>query len=155
MCDRENDMDAEQEPEEIGDETVQRSLPKDFTKSQGKTTTFSYPGPILSSDDSEDAMSTPRRHISRIKARSKYLRCIQQFWPKFPRTHNAMTANECCNHGRLCLGLNKSTILKSAGGDSQQPRRLRRCTNQDSLRGRNYTSNRGGHATSSPSWGGK
>ena len=38
MCDREDDKDAEQEPEEIGDETVRRSLPKGFTKSQGKTT---------------------------------------------------------------------------------------------------------------------
>jgi hypothetical protein len=63
-----------------------------FTKSQGKTTTFSYPGPILPSDYSEDERSTPRRRISRIKAHSKYLRSIQQFWPKFPRTHNAMSA---------------------------------------------------------------
>jgi hypothetical protein len=91
MCDRKDDKDAEQEPEEIGDETVRRSLPMGFTKSQGKTTTFSYPGPILPSDDSEDESSTLRRRISRIKARSKYLRCIQQFWPKFPRTHNAMS----------------------------------------------------------------
>ncbi len=36
---------------------------------------------------------------------------------------------------------------KSAGGDPRRPRRLRRCTNQDRLRGRNYTSNRGCHAT--------
>ncbi len=50
MCDQEDDKDAEQEPEEIGDETVRRSLPKGFTKSQGKATTFSYPGPILPSD---------------------------------------------------------------------------------------------------------
>jgi hypothetical protein len=54
MCDREDDKDAEQEPEEIRDETVRRSLPKRFTKSQGKTTTFSYPGPILPSNDLED-----------------------------------------------------------------------------------------------------
>ena len=53
MCDREDDKDAEQEPEEIGEETVRRSVPKGFTKSQGKTTTFSYPGPILPSDDSK------------------------------------------------------------------------------------------------------
>ena len=92
MCDREDDKDAEQEPEEIGDETVRKSLPKGFTKSRGKTTTFSYPGPILPSDDSEDESPTPRRRISRIKARSKYVRGIQQFWPKFPRTHNAMSA---------------------------------------------------------------
>ncbi len=32
ICDREDDKDAEQEPEEIGEETVQRSLPKGFTK---------------------------------------------------------------------------------------------------------------------------
>jgi hypothetical protein len=51
MCDREDDKDAEQEADEIGDETVLRSLPERFTKSQGKTTTFSYPGPILPSDD--------------------------------------------------------------------------------------------------------
>jgi hypothetical protein len=70
MCDREDDKNAEQEPEEIGEETVQRSLPKGFTKSQGKTTTFSYPGPILPSDDSEDESSTPRRRISSIKALS-------------------------------------------------------------------------------------
>jgi hypothetical protein len=88
MCDK----DAEQEPEEIGDETVLRFLPKGFTKSQGKTTPFSYPGPILPSDDSEDESSTPRRSISRIKARSKYLCRIQEFWPKFPRTHNALSA---------------------------------------------------------------
>ena len=92
MCDREDDKDAEQEPEEIGEETVRRSVSKGFTKSRGKTTTFSYPGPILPSDDSEDESSTPRRRISRIKARSKYLRGMQQFWPKFPRTHNAMSA---------------------------------------------------------------
>ncbi len=36
---------------------------------------------------------------------------------------------------------------KSAGGDPRRPRRLRRCANQDHSRGRNYTSNRGGHAT--------
>ncbi len=35
MCDREDDNHAEQEPEEIRDETVKRSLPKRFTKSQG------------------------------------------------------------------------------------------------------------------------
>ena len=35
---------------------------------------------------------------------------------------------------------------KSAGGDPRRPRRLRRCVNQDRSRGRNYTSNRGGHA---------
>jgi hypothetical protein len=33
MCDREDDKDAEQEPEEIGEETLWRSLPKGFTKS--------------------------------------------------------------------------------------------------------------------------
>jgi hypothetical protein len=92
MCDREDNKDAEQEPEEIGDETVRKSLRKGFTKSQGKTTTFSYPGPILPSDDSEDESSTPRPRISRIKASSKYLRGTQQFWPEFPRTHNAMSA---------------------------------------------------------------
>ncbi len=54
MCDREDDKDAEQEPEKIGDETVRISLPKGFTKSQGKATTCSYPGPILPSEDSED-----------------------------------------------------------------------------------------------------
>jgi hypothetical protein len=74
MCDREDDKDAEQEPEEIGDETVQRSLPKGFTKNHGKTTTFSYPGLILPSDDQEDERSTPKHSISRVKARSKYLR---------------------------------------------------------------------------------
>jgi hypothetical protein len=83
---------TKQEPEEIGEETVRRSVSKGFTKSQGKTTTFSCPGPILPSDDSEDESSTPRRRISRIKARSKYLRGIQQFWPKYSRTHNAMSA---------------------------------------------------------------
>ncbi len=92
MCDREDDKDAGQEPEEIGEETVRRSVTKGFTKSQGKTTTFSYPGPILPSDDSEDENSTPIRRFSRIKASSKYLRGIQQFWPKFPRTHTAMSA---------------------------------------------------------------
>ncbi len=46
MCDREDDNDAEQEPEEIGEETVRRSVSKGFNKSLGKTTTFSYPGPI-------------------------------------------------------------------------------------------------------------
>jgi hypothetical protein len=91
MCDREVDKDAEQEPEEIGEETVRRSVSKGFTKSRGKTTTFSYPEPILPSDDSEDESSTTRRLISRIKASSKNLRCIKQFWPKFPRTHNAMS----------------------------------------------------------------
>ena len=40
MCDREDDKDAEQEPEEIGEETVRRSVSKGFTKSRGKTTTF-------------------------------------------------------------------------------------------------------------------
>jgi hypothetical protein len=89
MCVREDDKDAEQELEEIGEETVRRSMSKGFTKSQGKTTTFSYPGLILPSDDSEDESSTP---ISRINASSKYLRGIQQFWPKFARTHNAMSA---------------------------------------------------------------
>ncbi len=51
MCDREDDKNAEQEPEEIGEKTVQRCVSKGFTKSRGKTTTFSYPGPILTSDD--------------------------------------------------------------------------------------------------------
>jgi len=100
MCDREDDKDAEQEPEEIGEETVRRSLPKGFTKSQGKTTIFSYLGPnrpILPSDDSdsENERSTLRRRISRIKAVSKCLRCIQQLssWPEFPRAqdHDAMS----------------------------------------------------------------
>ncbi len=63
-----------------------------YTKSLGKTTTFSYPGPILPSDDSEDESSTPRLRISRIKASSKYLCGIQPFWPKFPRTQNSMSA---------------------------------------------------------------
>ncbi len=36
---------------------------------------------------------------------------------------------------------------KSTGGDQRQPRRLRRCANQDCSRGCNYTSNRGGRAT--------
>ncbi len=36
---------------------------------------------------------------------------------------------------------------KSAGGDPRRPRRLQRCVNQDCSRGRNYTSNQGGHAT--------
>ncbi len=84
--------DAEQEPEDIGGETVRRSLPKGFTKSQGKTMTFSYPGPILPSDYPKGESSIPRRSISRFKASPKYLRCIQQFWPKFPRTHNAMSS---------------------------------------------------------------
>ena len=57
MCDREDDKDAEQEPEEIGEETVRSSVSKGFTKSRGKTTTFSYPGTILTSDDSEDERS--------------------------------------------------------------------------------------------------
>jgi hypothetical protein len=47
MYERGDDKDAEQEPEKIGNETVLKSLPKGFTKSQGKTTTFSYPRPIL------------------------------------------------------------------------------------------------------------
>ena len=37
--------------------------------------------------------------------------------------------------------------IKSTGGDPLRPRRLRRCVNQDRSRGRNYKSNRGGHAT--------
>ena len=76
MCDREDDKDAEQEPEEIEEETVRRSVSKSFTKSQGKTKTFSYPGPILPSDDSEDENSTPRRRISSIIAVPKCLRGI-------------------------------------------------------------------------------
>jgi hypothetical protein len=36
---------------------------------------------------------------------------------------------------------------KSASGDPRRPRRLQRCVNQDCSRGRNYTSNRGGHVT--------
>jgi hypothetical protein len=91
MCDREDAKDAEQEPKEIGDEIMRKSLPKGFTKSRGKTTKLSYPGPILLSDDWEDERSTPRRRISRIKARSKYLSCIQQFWPIFPRMSTATT----------------------------------------------------------------
>jgi hypothetical protein len=93
MCDRE-DKDVEQEPEEIGEETVRRSSLKGFTKSRGKTTTLSYPGPILTSDNSEDESSTPRHSISRIKAVPKCLCSIQQFWPEFPRTqdHDAMSA---------------------------------------------------------------
>jgi hypothetical protein len=93
MCDREDDKDAEQEPEEIGEETVRRSVSKGFTKCRGKTMTFSYPGPILTSDDSEDESSTPRRRISRIKAVPKYLCGIQQLWPEVPRAqdHGAMS----------------------------------------------------------------
>jgi len=94
MCDREDDKDAEQEPEEIGEETVRRSVSKGFTKSRGKTTTFSYPGLIPTSVDSEDESSTPRRRMSCIKAVPKCLRGIQQFLPEFPRTkdHDAMSA---------------------------------------------------------------
>ncbi len=88
MCDREDDKDVEQEPEEIGEETVRRSMSKRFTKSRGKTTTLSYPGPILTSDDLEDESSTPRRSISRIMASPKCLSSIQQFWPEFHRTQN-------------------------------------------------------------------
>jgi hypothetical protein len=36
---------------------------------------------------------------------------------------------------------------KSADGDPRRQHRLGRCANQDRSRGRNYTSNRGGHAT--------
>ncbi len=46
---------------------------------------------------------------------------------------------------RRSLDLDKST--KSAGRDSRRPRRLQHCVNQDCSRGRNYTSNRGCHAT--------
>jgi hypothetical protein len=43
----------------------------------------------------------------------------------------------------------KTSQTKFAGGDprTRRPRRLRRCANQDRLRGSNYTSNQGGHAT--------
>jgi hypothetical protein len=89
-----------------------------FNKNQGKTKTFLVSRTENTpSHDSENEMSTPRRYISCIKARSKYLRSVQHFWPKFPST---------C--GRQWLDLNKSA-------------------NQDRSRGRNYTSNRGGHAT--------
>jgi hypothetical protein len=51
MCSREHAKDAEQEPEEIVDEAVRRYSPRCFTRSQCKTKTFSYPGPIMPSDD--------------------------------------------------------------------------------------------------------
>jgi hypothetical protein len=95
MCDRKDDKDAEQEPEGIGDE----AFAEIFAKEQDKTATFSYPGLIMPSDDSEDERSTPRRRISRIKARSKYLRSIQQFWPKFPHTRSAMSSVTTGGHG--------------------------------------------------------
>jgi hypothetical protein len=52
---------------------------------------------------------------------------------------------EACSQERPETCLNQPT--KSAGGDPRRPRRLQRCVNQDRSRGRNYTSNRGGHAT--------
>ena len=100
MCDREDDKNAEQEPEEIREETVRRSVSKGSTKSRGKTTTFSYPGPILTSDDLEDESSTPRRRISRIKAVPKCLRGIQQHWPEFPRAQDQDAMSTATTGGR-------------------------------------------------------
>ncbi len=87
MCDREDDKDAEQEPEEIEDETVRRSLPKGFTKGRGKTTTFSYPGQILPSEaqttrrmrvQPQEAASVASRQAPSISAVSN------NFGPSFP-----------------------------------------------------------------------
>jgi hypothetical protein len=78
MCDREDNRDAlaEQEPEEIGEETVLRYVPQGIAKSQGKTMTFSYLGPILPSDDSKDESSTQRRphqsHQGKLQVSPRY-----------------------------------------------------------------------------------
>jgi hypothetical protein len=82
-----------------------------------------------------DAASVTSRQAPIISAGSKKLARVPPYAECYER----------CYHGRLWLDLDKST--KSTGRDPRRPRRLRRCANQDRSRGRNYTSNRGFHAT--------
>jgi hypothetical protein len=102
MCDREDDKDAEQEPEEIGEERDCAEIfakglhQKPFAKGLHQKPRQDHDILVSRTDTTlrrfEDESSTPRRRISRIKARSKYLHCFQQFWPKFPHANNAMSA---------------------------------------------------------------
>ncbi len=89
MLNKENERDDDQESEEVADETVNEPTPKRRTRSQGKKT-FIIPEATSPSDsDSEDEPTPSKRRISRIKARSKYLRSIQDHFPPSPRPRKA------------------------------------------------------------------
>jgi hypothetical protein len=93
VLDRENNQDGEHESEEIVDATVNEPTPRQRTRSQSKTRTFITPDAASRpSDDLEDEPSTCKDSISCIKARPKYLRSIQQLFPKSPRPRKAKKA---------------------------------------------------------------
>jgi hypothetical protein len=120
------------------DETGNAPTHRRRTRSQGKTRTFIIPNTASPSEDDAPTKGS----ISRIKARPTYLRSIQQLFPKSPQPRNAKKAAAARGRGSA-----QSNADKSAGGDPRRQHRLRRCANQDRSRGRNYSSNRGGHAT--------
>jgi hypothetical protein len=92
MCDREDDKDAEQEPEEIGEETVRRSVSKGFTKkprqdhdilvSRADTTIRRFGGLEFNPETSHQS------HQGKLQVSPR----DPTIWPEFPRTQNAMSA---------------------------------------------------------------
>jgi hypothetical protein len=96
MLDKENEIDDDQDSEEIADETVNEPTPKRRTRSQGKRT-FIIPD-SASPSDLEDEPTPSKHRISRLKARSKYLRSIQDHFTKSPRQRKAK--KPAANRGR-------------------------------------------------------
>ncbi len=93
---KENEIDDDQELEESADETVNVTTPKRRIRSQGKKT-FIIPD-VASPSDSEDEPTPSKRRIGRIKARLKYLRSIQDLFPKSLRPRKAK--KPAANRGR-------------------------------------------------------
>jgi hypothetical protein len=89
MLDRENGQDDEHESEEAVDETVNVLTPRRRTRRQGKNRVFIIPDAVTPSDDLEDESPTSKGRISRIKKRPKYLRSIQDQFPKSPQQRKA------------------------------------------------------------------
>ncbi len=94
--DKENEIVDDHESEGIVDETVNAPTPKRRTRSQGKKI-FIIPE-AASPSDSEEAPTPSKRRISRTMARSKYLRSIQELFPKSPRPRKAKES--AANRGR-------------------------------------------------------
>ncbi len=76
------EIDDDQGSEVTANETVNEPTPKRRTRSQDKKT-FTIPV-AASPSDSEDEPTPPKRRISRIKARPKYLRGFHEHFPPSP-----------------------------------------------------------------------
>jgi hypothetical protein len=98
MLNKENEIDDDQESEEIADETVNEPTSQRRTRSQGKKT-FIIPD-AASPSDSEDEPTPSKRRISRIKARSKYLRSIQDHFPQAPSPRPRKAKKPAAKRGR-------------------------------------------------------